>query len=67
VRLAAAAMYEHGMKPVQVAHERRRWRAWGTAALAAKGAGRGGLPAGLTPAVPAEGGAGAVPGRLGLG
>jgi transposase len=50
VRLAAAAMYEHDIKPVQVAHElrvstksayqwRRRWRAGGSAALASKGAG----------------------------
>jgi transposase len=50
VRLAAAAMYEHGLKPVQVAHElrvstksayqwRRRWRAGGSAALASKGPG----------------------------
>ena len=50
VRLSAAAMYEHDMKPVQVAHElrvstksaylwRRRWRAGGIAALASKGAG----------------------------
>lgn len=50
VRLAAAAMYEQDMKPVQVAHElrvstksayqwRRCWRAGGTASLASKGAG----------------------------
>jgi transposase len=50
VRLSAAAMFEHGMDPVQVAHElrvstksayqwRRRWRAGGTAALASRGAG----------------------------
>ncbi len=50
VRLAAVAMYEQDMKPVQVAHElrvstksayqwRRRWRAGGTAALASRGAG----------------------------
>ncbi len=50
MRLAAAAMYEQDMKPVQVAHElrvstksahqwRRRWRAGGTAALASRGAG----------------------------
>jgi putative transposase len=50
VRLAAAAMYEHDIKPVQVAHElrvstksayqwRRRWRAGGTTALASRGAG----------------------------
>ena len=50
VRLAAAAMYEQDMKPVQVAHElrvstksayqwRRRWRAGGTASLASKGPG----------------------------
>jgi transposase len=50
VRLAAAAMYEQDMKPVQVAHElrvstkfayqwRRRWRAGGTTALASKSAG----------------------------
>jgi putative transposase len=49
VRLAAAAMYEQDMKPVQVAHELRvstksarqwrRWRAGGTAALASKGPG----------------------------
>jgi transposase-like protein len=50
VRLAAASMFEHEMKPVQVAHElrvstksayqwRRQWRAGGTAALASKGVG----------------------------
>ena len=50
VRLAAAAMSEQDIKPVQVAHElrvstksayqwRRRWRAGGTASLASKGAG----------------------------
>jgi transposase len=50
VRLSAAAMFEHDMDPVQVAHElrvstksayqgRRRWRAGGTAALASRGAG----------------------------
>jgi transposase len=50
VRLAAAAMYEQDMKPVQIAHElrvstksayqwRRRWRAGGTAALASRGPG----------------------------
>jgi transposase len=50
VRLAAAAMYEQDIKPVQVAHElrvstksayqwRRCWRAGGKAALASKGAG----------------------------
>ncbi len=50
LRLTAAAMFEHGMDPVLVAHElrvstksayqwRRRWRAGGTAALASKGAG----------------------------
>ncbi len=50
MRLAAAAMFEHGIKPVQVAHElrvsaksayqwRRRWRAGGRGALASKGAG----------------------------
>jgi putative transposase len=66
VRLAAAAMYEQDMKPVQVAHElrvstksayqwRRRWRAGGTASLASKG------PGDVTPAardtygVPASG------------
>jgi putative transposase len=49
-RLAAAAMYEQDMKPVQVAHElrvstksayqwRRCWRAGGTAALVSKGPG----------------------------
>ena len=50
MRLAAAAMYEHGVKPGQVAHElrvsmksayqwRRRWRAGGSAALTSKGPG----------------------------
>ncbi len=50
MRLAAAAMYEQVIKPVQVAHElrvstksayqwRRCWRAGGTASLASKGAG----------------------------
>ena len=50
MRLAAAAMFEQHIKPVQVAHElrvstksayqwRRRWRAGGTAALASKGPG----------------------------
>jgi len=50
VRLAAVAMYEQDIKPVQVAHElrvstksayqwRRRWRAGGTTALASRGAG----------------------------
>jgi transposase len=50
VRLAAVAMYEQDIKPVQVAHElrvstksayqwRRRWRAGGKAALVSKGAG----------------------------
>lgn len=50
VRLAAAAMFEHSIEPVQVAHElrvstksayqwRRRWRSGGEAALASKGAG----------------------------
>ena len=50
LRLAAAAMFEQDIKPVQVAHElrvstksayqwRRRWRAGGTAALASKGPG----------------------------
>jgi transposase len=50
VRLQAAAMFEHDLDPVQVAHElrvstkpayqwRRRWRAGGTAALASKGTG----------------------------
>jgi putative transposase len=78
VRLAAAAMYEQDMKAVQVAHElrvstksayqwRRRWRAGGTASLASKGA--GGAVCRLSPgaAVPAAGGAGAGPGRVGLG
>ena len=50
VRLSAAAMFEHDLDPVQVAHElrvstksayqwRRCWRSGGTAALASKGAG----------------------------
>ena len=50
MRLAAAAMFEQHIKPVQVAHElrvstksayqwRRRWRAGGTPALASKGPG----------------------------
>jgi transposase len=50
VRLAAAAMYEQDMRPVQVAHAlrvstksayqwRRRWRAGGIAALASRGPG----------------------------
>ena len=50
VRLAAVQLFEHDMKPVQVAHElrvstksayqwRRRWRAGGQAALASKGPG----------------------------
>ncbi len=50
VRQQAAQLFEHDMKPVQVAHQlrvstksayqwRRRWRAGGEAALASKGAG----------------------------
>ena len=50
VRRQAAQLFEHDMKPVQVAHQlrvstksayqwRRRWRAGGEAALASKGAG----------------------------
>jgi transposase len=60
VRLAAAAMFEHDIKPVRVAHElrvstksarqwRRRWRAGGRAALASKGA--GGAVCRLSPAL----------------
>ena len=75
VRLAAAAMYEQDMKPVQVAHElrvstksayqwRRRWRAGGTASLASKGPG-GAMAAGPGAAGPAAGRAGPGPGRWG--
>jgi putative transposase len=50
VRQQAAQLFEHDMRPVQVAHQlrvstksayqwRRRWRAGGEAALASKGAG----------------------------
>ena len=50
VRQQAAQLFEHDMKPVQVAHQlrvstksayqwRRRWRAGGEAALASRGAG----------------------------
>jgi transposase len=56
VRWQAAQLFEQDMRPVQVAHQlrvstksayqwRRRWRSGGQAALASKGAGRGGLPA----------------------
>ena len=58
VRLAAAAMYEHDIKPVQVAHElrvstksayqwRRRWRAGRHHGAGVQGRGRGGVPADL--------------------
>jgi transposase len=50
VRLQAAGMFEHDVRPAQVAHDlrvseksayqwRRRWRAGGRAALASKGPG----------------------------
>ena len=76
MRLAAAAMFEQDIKPVQVAHElrvstksayqwRRRWRAGGTAALASKGPGGAVSPAGPGAAGPAARRAGAGPGRLG--
>ena len=59
VRQQAAQLFEHDMKPVQVAHQlrvstksayqwRRRWRAGGEAALASKGA--GGAACRLSPA-----------------
>ena len=59
VRQQAAQLFEHDMKPVQVAHQlrvstksayqwRRRWRAGGKAALASKGA--GGAACRLSPA-----------------
>lgn len=78
VRLSAAAMYEHGMEPVQVAGElrvstksayqwRRRWRAGGTAALASRGPGGAVCRLGSAQLYAAAGGAGSGPGRLGVG